>query len=49
MNRQVKSLSKSIARTDLIFMAVESLILFIIIEKIGKLTDIFLLVKVQSL
>ena len=45
MNRQVKSLSKSIARTDLILMAVESLILFIIIENIGKLTDIFFVGK----
>ena len=41
MNRQVKSLSKSIARTDLIFMAIESLILFIIIEILGNFTDIF--------
>ena len=45
MNRQVKSLSKSIARTDLLFMAIESLILFIIIENIGKLTDIYFVGK----
>ena len=45
MNRQVKSLSKSIARTDLIFMAIESLILFITIENIGKITDIYFVGK----
>ena len=45
MNRQVMLLSKSIARTDLMFMAIESLILFVIIEVIGKLTDIYFVGK----
>jgi lipopolysaccharide/colanic/teichoic acid biosynthesis glycosyltransferase len=45
MNRQVKSLTNSIARADLIFMAIESLILFLVIENIGKLTDIYFVGK----
>ena len=48
MNRQVKSLTNSIARADLIFMAIESLILFLVIENIGKLTDIYFVGKFRD-
>ena len=45
MNRQVKTISNSIARTDLAFMTLESIILFVVIERIGAATDIFFVGK----
>jgi lipopolysaccharide/colanic/teichoic acid biosynthesis glycosyltransferase len=45
MNRQVKTLSNSISRADLVFMAIESLILFLVIENIGNFADIYFVGK----
>lgn len=41
MMSQVKSLTTAIARLDLILMGIESVILYLVIEKIGNLTAIF--------